>query len=131
MQLKHNWHEIIGEALWAYIITHRTPIQATTYALVYGMETIIPLKQQIPSLRIIVQERLTEEENICLHHEVIKAFDEKILETQQSLECYQTCLLKAFNIKVRLCSFQIDNLVLVVKKPIITTHQTKNKFTSK
>ncbi|KAH6801009.1 hypothetical protein C2S52_001473 [Perilla frutescens var. hirtella] len=60
---KYDWHERIGEALWAYRTTHRTPTQATPYSLVYGVEAIIPLEQQIPSLRIAIQEGLTEEEN--------------------------------------------------------------------
>ncbi|KAL0308140.1 UNVERIFIED_CONTAM: hypothetical protein Sangu_2992600 [Sesamum angustifolium] len=58
---KRDLHERIGEALWAYRITIRTPTQATPYALVYGVETVLPLEQQIRSLRIAIQEGLTEE----------------------------------------------------------------------
>ncbi|KAL0309049.1 UNVERIFIED_CONTAM: hypothetical protein Sradi_5847200 [Sesamum radiatum] len=58
-KLKRDWHERIGEALWAYKTTIRTPTQATPYALIYGVETVLPLEQQIPSLRIAIQE-LTE-----------------------------------------------------------------------
>ncbi|KAL0459066.1 UNVERIFIED_CONTAM: hypothetical protein Slati_0533800 [Sesamum latifolium] len=32
---KRDWHERIGEALWAYRTTIRTPTQSTSYALVY------------------------------------------------------------------------------------------------
>ncbi|KAL0315217.1 UNVERIFIED_CONTAM: Transposon Ty3-G Gag-Pol polyprotein [Sesamum calycinum] len=60
---KHDWHERIGEALWAYRTTVRTPTQATPCALVYGVEVVIPLEQQIPSLWIAMQEGLIEEEN--------------------------------------------------------------------
>ena len=86
---KREWHERVGEALWPYRTTHRTPTQATLYSLVYGVEAILPLEQQIPSLRIAVQEGLTNEENakICLQE--LEALDEKRLETQQRLECYQ------------------------------------------
>ncbi|KAL0455852.1 UNVERIFIED_CONTAM: Retrovirus-related Pol polyprotein from transposon opus [Sesamum latifolium] len=49
---KRNWHERIGEALWTYRTTVRAPTQSTPYALVYGVETVLPLEQQIPSLRI-------------------------------------------------------------------------------
>ncbi|KAL0295544.1 UNVERIFIED_CONTAM: hypothetical protein Scaly_3099900 [Sesamum calycinum] len=59
-KLKRDWHERIGEALWAYKTTIRTPTQATPYALIYGVETVLPLEQQIPSLRIAIQEELTE-----------------------------------------------------------------------
>ncbi|KAM3010826.1 hypothetical protein FF2_029597 [Malus domestica] len=53
------------------------------------------------------------------------------LEAQQHLECYQARLSKPFNKKVRPRSFQTGNLVTVLRRPIIITHKTKNKFTSK
>ncbi|KAL0445112.1 UNVERIFIED_CONTAM: hypothetical protein Slati_2233900 [Sesamum latifolium] len=53
---KRDWHERIGEALWAYRTTVRMPTQSTPYALVYGVEAVLPLEQQIPSLRIAIQE---------------------------------------------------------------------------
>ncbi|KAL0352208.1 UNVERIFIED_CONTAM: Transposon Ty3-G Gag-Pol polyprotein [Sesamum calycinum] len=52
---KCDWHESIGEALCAYRTTIRTPTQATLYTLVYGVEAVLPLEQQIPSLRIAIQ----------------------------------------------------------------------------
>ncbi|KAL0327897.1 UNVERIFIED_CONTAM: hypothetical protein Scaly_2222300 [Sesamum calycinum] len=55
---KRDWHERIGEALWAYRTTVRTPTQATPYALVYGVEAVLPLEQQIPSLRIVIKKDL-------------------------------------------------------------------------
>ena len=48
---KRDWHERIGEAIWAYRTTYRTSTQATPYALVYGVEAVLPLERQIPSLR--------------------------------------------------------------------------------
>ncbi|KAI3472363.1 hypothetical protein Pfo_031104 [Paulownia fortunei] len=122
---------LIGEALWAYRTTFRTPTQATPYALVYSVDAIVPLEQQIPSLRIAVQEGLIEEENGLLHLEELEGLNEKRLEAQQILECYQARLSRAFNKKVRSSSFQVGDLVLVVRRPIITTHRTGNKFTSK
>ncbi|KAK4409609.1 hypothetical protein Sango_0033900 [Sesamum angolense] len=83
---KRDWHERIGEALWAYRTTVRTPTQATPYALVYGVEAVLPLEQQIPSLRIAIQEGLTEEENARIRLEKLEALDEKRLEAQQRLE---------------------------------------------
>ncbi|XP_073061914.1 uncharacterized protein [Primulina eburnea] len=128
---KRDCHERIGEALWAYKTTYRTPTQVTAYALVYGVEAIVPLEQQIPSLRMAVQEGLTEEENARLRLEELEALDEKRLEAQQRFECYKACLSRAFNKKVRSRSFQVCYLVLAVRRPIITAHRTGNKFTSK
>ncbi|KAL0458332.1 UNVERIFIED_CONTAM: hypothetical protein Slati_0460400 [Sesamum latifolium] len=104
---------------------------SNSYALVYGVEAVVPLEQQIPSLRIAIQEGLTQEENAHLRLEELEALDEKRLEAQQRLECYQARLSRAFNKKVRSRSFQVGDLVLAVRRPIITTHRTGNKFTSK
>ncbi|KAM1249238.1 hypothetical protein ACFX2G_032626 [Malus domestica] len=128
---KKDWHERIGEALWAYRTTYRTPTQATPYSLVYGVKAVLPLESQIPSLRMAIQEGLTDEENAKLRLQELEALDEKRLEAQQHLECYQARLSKAFNKKVLPRSFQIGDLVLSLRRPIITTHKTNSKFTSK
>ncbi|KAM2252327.1 hypothetical protein FF2_006669 [Malus domestica] len=128
---KKDWHERIGEALWAYRMTYRTPTQATPYSLVYGVEAVLLLESQIPSLRMTLQEGLTDEENAKLRIQELEALDEKRLEAQQHLECYQARLSKAFNKKVFPRSFQMGDLVLSLRRPIITTHKTKSKFTSK
>ena len=97
---KRDWHERISEALWAYRTTHRTPTQATPYSLVYGVEAVLPLESQIPSLRMAIQEGLTDEENAKLRLQELEALDERRLEAQQHLECYQPQISKVFNKKV-------------------------------
>ncbi|KAM1404735.1 hypothetical protein ACFX2I_013192 [Malus domestica] len=54
-QTKRDLHERISEALWAYRTTHKTPTQATPSSLVYGVEAVLPLESQIPSLRMAIQ----------------------------------------------------------------------------
>ncbi|XP_059277686.1 uncharacterized protein LOC132031802 [Lycium ferocissimum] len=128
---KRDWHERMEEALWAYRTTYRTPTQATPYSLAYGVEAVLPLERQIPSLRLAIQEGLTEEENARLRLAELEALDEKRLEAQQNLECYQARLSRAFNKKVRLRSFQVGDQVLAVRRPIIVSHKSGGKFTSK
>ncbi|KAM0988761.1 hypothetical protein ACFX2A_012885 [Malus domestica] len=91
----------------------------------------MPLKSQIPSLRMAIQEGLTEEENAKLRLQELEALGEIRLEAQQHLEYYQAQLSKAFNKKVRPRPFQTGDLVLSLRRPIIITHKTKSKFTSK
>ncbi|XP_075080602.1 uncharacterized protein LOC142166085 [Nicotiana tabacum] len=128
---KNDWHDRMEEALWAYRMTHCMPTQATPYSLIHGVEEILPLKRQKPSLRLAVREGLTEEENSCLRLEELESLDEKRQEAQQSLECYQARLSRAFNKKVRLRSFQVGDQVLVVRRPIITSRKLRGKFTLK
>ncbi|XP_028053940.1 uncharacterized protein LOC114258235 [Camellia sinensis] len=128
---KQDWHKRIGEALWAYRTTHRTLTEVLSYSLVYGVEVVLPLEQQIPSLRITIQEALTDDNNAKLCLTELEAFDEKRLEAQQKLECYQARLSRPFNKKVRPRSFQVGELVFAVRRPIITTDRISNKFLSK
>ncbi|XP_074300520.1 uncharacterized protein LOC141631796 [Silene latifolia] len=74
---------------------------------------------------------LTDDENDKLRLTALEALDEKILEAQQKLQCYQARLSRAFNKKVRPRSFQVGDLVLTVQRPIITSHKPVGKFTSK
>ena len=53
------------------------------------------------------------------------------LEAQQNLECYQARLSRAFNKKVCLRFFQVGYQVLPVRRPILTSHKSGGKFTSK
>ncbi|KAK3010914.1 hypothetical protein RJ639_011020 [Escallonia herrerae] len=61
---KRSWNERLFEALWAFQTTFGTSTRATPYALVFGSEAVLPLEVQIPSLRIAIQESLTNEESV-------------------------------------------------------------------
>ncbi|TYK03345.1 uncharacterized protein E5676_scaffold14226G00010 [Cucumis melo var. makuwa] len=78
-----------------------------------------------------IQKGLTTEDNARLRLQELEALDEKRLEAQQALECYQARMSKAFDKQVRPRSFQVGDLVLAVRRPIITTRHTGNKFTPK
>ena len=82
-------------------------------------------------LRIVIYEGITDEDNAKLHLQNLEALDEKQLKAQQCLECYQACLSRYFNTKVHRQFFQVSDLVLAICRPIITTHKTRSKFTSK
>ncbi|XP_070005835.1 uncharacterized protein [Nicotiana sylvestris] len=94
-------------------------------------DNVLPLERQIPSLRLAIQKGLTDEENAWLLLEELEALDEKRLESQQSLECYQACLSRSFNKRVRLRSFPVGDQVLVVKRPIIISRRSVGKFSAK
>ena len=74
------------------------------------MEAVLPLEREIPSLRIAIQEGLTEEENAKLRLQELEALDEKRLEAQQCLECYQARLSSAFNKRVKPRLFQVGEI---------------------
>ena len=59
---QRNWDDKLGECLWAYRTTVRTPIKTTLFSLVYGGEAVLPLEIQILSLCIALTTKMTDEE---------------------------------------------------------------------
>ena len=57
-----DWHEILPFSLHGYRTTARTSTGATPYSLVYGMEVVLPIEVQIPSLRIMKDAGLSEDD---------------------------------------------------------------------
>lgn len=49
-------------ALVAYHTSIKTLTGATPYSLVYGVEAVLPVEVEIPSLRILVESKLDEAE---------------------------------------------------------------------
>ena len=55
-------HEMLPFALHVYYTVVRASIGVTSYTLVYGIETVIPLEMEIPSLRVLIDPELKEAE---------------------------------------------------------------------
>ena len=57
-----DWHEKLLFSLHAYRTRVRTLIKATPYLLVYGMEAVLPIEVEIPSLRVLREVELEKAE---------------------------------------------------------------------
>ena len=57
-----DWHEMLPFALHGYRTSVRTSTGSTPYQLVYGMEAVLPIEVEIPSLRVIMEAKLEEAE---------------------------------------------------------------------
>ncbi|PKI75391.1 hypothetical protein CRG98_004220 [Punica granatum] len=57
-----DWHEMLPYALLAYRTSIRTSTGATPYSLVYGMEAVLPIEVEIPSMRIFAEAELAKAE---------------------------------------------------------------------
>jgi len=96
--------------------------------LVYGCEAVLPLEIQIPSLRVALTTKMTNEEKHQMRLQELKVLDDKCLQAQQKIELYQARITRAFNKKVKEQTFKKGNLVLAIKRPVVITHMTKEKF---
>ena len=57
-----DWHEMLPFIFHVYPTTVRTSTGATLNFLVYGMEVVIPLEVEIPSLRVLIDSELEDTE---------------------------------------------------------------------
>ena len=72
-----DWHEKLPFALHAYRIGIRISTRATPYSLVYGMEAVLPIKVEIPSLRVLREVELEEAEWVQARYEQLNLIEEK------------------------------------------------------
>ncbi|XP_058078623.1 uncharacterized protein LOC131226947 [Magnolia sinica] len=57
-----DWSEMLPYALWAYQTYVRSATGATPYELIYGMEAVLPIEIEIPSLRVLLESEVEESE---------------------------------------------------------------------
>ncbi|KAI5445733.1 hypothetical protein KIW84_013820 [Lathyrus oleraceus] len=57
-----DWHEMLPFALHGYRTSVCTLTGATPFSLVYGMEVVLPVEVEIPSMRVLMEAKLTEAE---------------------------------------------------------------------
>ena len=74
-----DWHEMLPFALHGYCTSACTPTREISFSLVYGMEVVLPVEVQIPSLRIMKDACLDEKEWIQTILDKINLIDEKML----------------------------------------------------
>ena len=79
VQSSREWHEKFPFALLGYRTTVRTSVGATPYSLVYGTEAVILAEIEIPSLRIIVEAEIDDNEWIKTRLDQLSLIYEKRL----------------------------------------------------
>src|ERR1700733_7214095 len=52
---RSNWHNMLFLALWAYRTSVKTSTGFTPLQLVYGLEAVLPIECEIPSLRMAIE----------------------------------------------------------------------------
>jgi hypothetical protein len=52
---KSNWHLMLYSTLWAYRTSVKTATSFSPFQLVYGLEAVLPIECQIPSLKLAVE----------------------------------------------------------------------------
>ncbi|PHU26348.1 hypothetical protein BC332_04680 [Capsicum chinense] len=112
VQGSRQWHEKLSFPLLGYRTTVRTSTGATPYLLVYGTEAVIPAEVEIPSLRIILEAKIDDDEWVKIRVEHLSLIEEKRLTFACHGQLYQRRIARAHNKKVRPRNFEVGQLVL-------------------
>ncbi|XP_054811516.1 uncharacterized protein LOC129312805 [Prosopis cineraria] len=121
-----DWHEMLPYALHGYRTTARTSIGVTPYSLVYGMEAVTPIEIEIPSLRVLAEVDLEENEWIRTRFEQLNMIEEKRLIAMCHGQLYQKRMARAFDKKLRPREFSAGDLVL--KKILPNQEDNRGKW---
>ncbi|PHT37046.1 hypothetical protein CQW23_24746 [Capsicum baccatum] len=123
VQGSRQWHKKLLFALLGYRTTVHTSIGETPYLLVYGTEAFIPAEVEIPSLQVIVEAEIDDDEWVKTRLEHLSLIEEKRLTSVCHGQLYQRSMARAYNKKVRPRNFDVGQLVL----RRILPHQVKAK----
>ena len=74
---------------------------------------------------------MTNNEKHLLRLQELEVLNDKRLQAQQQIELYQARITRVFNKKVKKQTFKKGDFVLAVKRPMVITHKTKEKFQPK
>jgi hypothetical protein len=96
-----DWHDMLPFALHGYRTSIRTSTGATPFSLVYGMEAVLPIEVEIPSIRVLMETKLEEAEWVQTRFDQLNLIDEKRMIALCHGQLYQSRLKKAFDKKVR------------------------------
>eukprot|EP00253_Pinus_taeda_P026681 PITA_26681 len=107
-----NWHNMLFSALWAYRTSVKTSTGFTPFQLVYGLEAVLPIECEIPSLQIVVQllPATSEEEKRLLY---LAQLDENRRNAALAVETHAKCIKAQYDLNVTPCNFSEGDLVLL------------------
>lgn len=122
-----DWYEILSFALHGYRTLVRTSTRETPFSLVYGMDAVMPVEVEIPSLRNLIDVKLDEEEWVQARLDQLNLIDEKRLKVICHSQLYQKHLKRAFDKKVFSQSLKEGDLVL--RKIMLIHNDPRGKWT--
>ena len=114
VETSRDWSEKLPFALWAYRTSFRTSTGSTPYSLVYGMEAVLPVEIEMGSLRVTLEQHISETEWGQSRFDQLSLLDERRLRATDHVQAYQRKMSRAFKKRVKPRPLQRGDLVLRV-----------------
>ena len=110
VETSRYWPEKLPFTLWAYRTSFRTSIGVTPYSLVYGMEAVLLVEIEMRSLRVTLEQHISETEWVQSRFDQLSLLDERRLRETDHVQAYQRKI--AFKKRVKPRPLQRGDLVL-------------------
>ena len=125
VETSRDWSEKLPFALWAYRTFFITSTGATPYSLVYGMEAVLPVEIEMRSLRVTLEQQISETEWAQSHFDQLSLLDEGRLRAADHVQAYQRKMTRAFKKRVKPRPLQRGDLVLKILRGLAGDHRGK------
>ena len=112
---KTSWHTMLFSALWAYRTSVKSATGFTPFRLVYGLEAILPIECEIPSLKLVVEllPNTSAKEERLLY---LMRLDETRRDATLVIEAQKKCVKAQYNKHVKPHVFSEGDLILLYEQ---------------
>jgi hypothetical protein len=112
---KTSWHTMLFSALWAYWTSVKSTTRFTPFRLVYGMESILSIECEIPSLKLAIEilPNTSAEEERLLY---LMRLDKTRRDATLVIEAQKKCVKAQYDKHVKPRVFSEGDLVLLYEQ---------------
>ena len=125
IETSRDWSEKLPFASWAYRTSFRTSTGATPYSLIYGMEVVLTVEIEMRSLRVALEQQISEAEWVQSRLDQLSLLDERRLRAADHIQACQRKMARAFKKRVKPRPLQRGDLVLRVLRGLVTDPRGK------
>ena len=125
IETSRDWFEKLPFALWPYRISFRTSTGATPCSLVYSMKAVLPVEIEMGSLRVTLEQQISEAEWVQSRVYQLTLLDERRLRAADLIQACQRKMARSFKKGVKPRPLQQGDLVLRVLRGLVTDPRGK------
>ena len=81
-----DWDKKLNNALWAYRTSYKTFIKSTPFRLAFGLEAVMPIEFQIPTLRVQATKKLDKLQSKQSRKVALLLLEEERIQVMAALE---------------------------------------------
>ena len=96
-----DWQRILSKTLWAYKTSKRSSTGVNPFSLVYGQDTVLPMKVVVPSLRVFRKNDLTSQEYSEAMMMELESTDDRRIQTLNYMLIQKNKVAQTYNKRIK------------------------------